>query len=351
MGFAIAFPIGCAAAFVLVEGGTSLWLLMRGLSRDAPAALAERSHTRYDPELGWVNIPGLHLPDFYGPSRSLTINRQGFRGTRNVAMTVPSSKLRIVCSGDSFTFGFGVGDEDTWCARLEARAPRFESVNMGQGGYGVGQAYLWYARDGVFEHDVHVFAFIGGDFARLLADRFQGYGKPRLIVEGGELVVDNVPVPRTAYSVPWLVARRQVFSQLRVWQLVRDFRWGFADRAASAASEELPGLARRIFLALNRLNQRRGSRLLLVYVPMLGELHSTRNDPLRELVRRTAQGSGIAYLDLLEKLRARPERAAAELYIQSGEVDFPGAEGHFSRLGNDWMAQLVSDRIFEIASR
>jgi lysophospholipase L1-like esterase len=347
------FPLSCIAALALLEGLISLSLLLWGLAVEAPHAIAERVHTRYDAELGWVNVPGLSLPDFYGPARNLTINDQGFRGSRSVTAQVPAEKLRIVCSGDSFTLGYGVGDDETWCARLEAQDSRFETVNMGQGGYGVGQAYLWYARDAVFEHDVQVFAFIGGDFRRLLSDRFQGYGKPRLVVRGGQLVVDNVPVPRAAYTFPWLVERRQVFAELRAWQLLRGTlaRWGVGDESDSAGSRELPALTKRLFAELKRLNQRRGSRLLLVYLPLRAERDTTRNDSLRRLLRKTAQSSGIAYLDLTEELEELPERVAASLYIEPGEVDFHGAEGHLNRSGNEWVAQRVAARILDTSSQ
>ena len=57
--------------------------------------------------------------------------------------------------------------------------PRLETLNMGQGGYGVDQAYLWYKRDAAkFEHQVHLLAFITDDFVRMQSDRFRGYGKP-----------------------------------------------------------------------------------------------------------------------------------------------------------------------------
>ena len=107
--FAIVFPLSCIAGLALLEGLTSLCLLLWGLAFEAPHALAERIHTRYDAELGWVNVPGLSLPDFYGPAKNLTINDQGFRGARSVTKRVPPQKLRIVCSGDSFTLGYGVG--------------------------------------------------------------------------------------------------------------------------------------------------------------------------------------------------------------------------------------------------
>lgn len=42
----------------------------------------ERQHTRYDEELGWINIPGTRIEDLYGAGRTLTINKQGFRARR-----------------------------------------------------------------------------------------------------------------------------------------------------------------------------------------------------------------------------------------------------------------------------
>ena len=129
---------------------------------------------------------------------------------------------RIVCSGDSFTLGYGVDDEQTWCARLEAREPRFETINMGQGGYGIDQAYLWYRRDAaMLDHHVQVFAFISADFGRLLSDRFQGYGKPVLRMKQGALVLENTPVPRAAFALPWLAEHRAAFDELRSLALLR----------------------------------------------------------------------------------------------------------------------------------
>ena len=41
----------------------------------------------------------------------------------------------------------GVGNDDVWCKLLESIDNRIETVNLGQGGYGVDQAYLWYKRN------------------------------------------------------------------------------------------------------------------------------------------------------------------------------------------------------------
>ena len=76
--------------------------------------MAERRHTEYDAELGWVSVPGHAVPDIYGPGRSITINRQSFRNKREFPERAPAGKLRVICSGDSFTLGYGVDDDATW---------------------------------------------------------------------------------------------------------------------------------------------------------------------------------------------------------------------------------------------
>lgn len=108
----------------------------------------------------------------------------------------------MICSGDSFTLGYGVRDDETWCHQLMQLDDRLETVNMGQGGYGFDQAYLWFRRDGVrLAHHVQVFAFISDDFRRMERVEFIGYAKPVLRVVGDSLRVDNVPVPRRGYGV------------------------------------------------------------------------------------------------------------------------------------------------------
>jgi len=134
-----------AVAFWLFEGLCSfVWVSSRIVGT---RLTAERLHTRYDAELGWISIPNVSLPDLYGPGIGLTTNADGFRGPLPVEDRDPGTS-RVICSGDSFTLGYGVGDLDTWCHQLAALDPGLRTVNMGQGGYGVDQAYLWYKRDG-----------------------------------------------------------------------------------------------------------------------------------------------------------------------------------------------------------
>jgi hypothetical protein len=334
-------------ALVILEGAASLLLLAVVVPALVRPPFAERLHTRYDAELGWVNIPGIHRPDMYGPGVGLTINGQGFRAARDFAPTVPPGKVRVVCSGDSFTFGYGVGDDATWCARLTAIDGRLETVNMGQGGYGADQAYLWYVRDGApLVHQAHVFAFINEDFPRMRLTAFFGYGKPILRLRDGELATDNVPVPRAAYWAPWLTQNLDVLREFRSIQLaLLGVRWLFPPRAVEFDEADLPAIVLRIMERLDEINRRKGSTLLLAYLPGRGDREPGPYDEWRRFLAREAARRGITFVDLVEELRAVPEDEVERLFIADGALTFPGAAGHYTAAGNEWVARRLAGAV------
>jgi len=183
-----------AGLLVGIEGLASYAVVVRD-AVTAPS-FAEQQYTRYDPDLGWVATPSLYSPNMFGPGVALRTNVQGFRNDANTTSVVPAGTARIICSGDSFTFGFGVDNAQTWCARLASIDRRLDTVNLGEGGYGVDQAYLRYKRDAAtIEHHIHLFAFITADFDRMLSDAFQGYPKPVLDLDRSRLVVRNARCP------------------------------------------------------------------------------------------------------------------------------------------------------------
>ncbi len=302
----------------LLEGLAGLALFTREVWRGG-RIIAERRHTRYDELLGWANIPGKRIPDMYGPGAALTINAQGFRGVRAYAVEVPPGKTRVICSGDSFTMGYGVGDGMTWPARMEQLAPWLETVNMGQGGYGLDQMFLWYRRDGLrLDHQVHIFAFISGDIGRMAAGDFYGYGKPHLVVEGGRLEVDNYPVPRRLFSTGRILELREAAGVLHLAGWLKKARSGSAG-GQSAADTALSsdkmwvvlGLIPAILKELHRLDAARGCRLIAVYLPA----EADRNPGPADAIRRRLVGDislmGIPVIDLIEDFRGLPADAVA----------------------------------------
>ena len=324
----------------LLEGTASLLLTAGEIA--ATPAVPEQRHADPDTLLGWTNRPGVHLPDAYGLGIDVRINTQGFRADRDVSADVPPGTLRIICSGDSFTFGYGVGNADAWCQRLAALDPRLETVNMGLGGYGVDQAYLWYVRDGAaLDHHVHLFAFLTDDFNRMKWDRFMGYGKPLLDLDGDSVVVVNRPVRPGS----WLARRRalhgETLSRLAIVQLAGRFLRREADpdevaRTRAAEDAQVQRVAARIFADLDRINEAKGSRLFLVYFPGAWDYQSDRAASWRRFVHEEAERQGIPLLDLVDELRTVPPTEVEGLYAPNL---------HFSVAGNAWAARVLHRRL------
>lgn len=332
-----------AGLLVLVEGVSSLLLLGKEVLVDDTPQVAETRHTRYDPELGWVSVSDTYIADMYGDAKSLRINSQGFRGGREYSVPVPSDKLRIVCSGDSFTLGFGVGDRDTWCALLESMDARLETINMGEGGYGVDQAYLWYMRDGQrFAHDVQVFAVIGPGFERMLFDVFLGHGKPFLTVENGELITHNTPVPKAPYRFDWLNRYAGSIDSLRLLRLLHLQVPPIGNHPAPDAIDVGDVLAR-ILTNLHRVNAAKGSTLVLVYLPSLHDLGG-RYDATRQGLAKFCTRNGLPWLDLTPDLLALPAAQRDTLFIGDDQLThYIWAQGHYTEAGN----RLVARRLYQ----
>lgn len=319
--------------FALLEGSASLLMTANQVRRTA--GVTEQYHSVYDSTLGWVSRPNVNLPNLYGPGIYLRTNSQSFRADRDFTREVPAGKTRIICSGDSFTLGFGVSNDQAWCQRLAAIDPRLETVNMGQGGYGVDQAYLWYKRAGVqLDHQVQLLAFITNDFQRMQGDRFVGYGKPMLGLRGDSIVILNRPVPRTSSFTRWRAVKGHAVTNLNIVQVAR--RLFHLDReppADSVAARDAVTrkVAARIFADLAQTNRAKGSRLVLVYLPGLGDY---KVNPLgaswRAFVREEAARQGIPFFDLIEPLQKVPSTEIDSLF----EPD-----GHYSPAGNDFVAR------------
>ncbi len=330
--------------------GVASWTLF---ALDAPRVSAneEAAHTRFDAELGWVSRPGAVAPDLYGPGVGLTVGPRGFRGPGEISDAVPEGRTRVVCSGDSFTLGFGVADDQAWCHLLGARQPTLEPVNMGQAGYGVDQAYLWYRRDGQsLQHQVQVFAFITEDFFRMRHAQRNGYAKPLLAVQDGLPVATNVPLTEAHPARAWVQRHVSALRGLRAYQLVGRARDALrAEPAPTAAvttstttpAEPLEPVVAAVLSELARINRDKHSHLLLLHLPTRADHTSDGARVWRARVAREAARLGVGHLDLVAELRAMTPEEAALLFIPDGPGMVPGVPGHLSVRGNAWVADRI----------
>lgn len=344
---AVSLLVRAVLVLVVIEG-TASWV---GFALALPSGVRpperERLHMQYDPELGWAHIPGTKLENFYGTGRHLTIGRQGFRSTSAVSPEAQAERSRVVCAGGELTLGVGVGDADTWCARLGARDTGLETINMGQGGYGLDQSFLWFRRDGpVLGPKLVIFAFTREEFARMERDSLGPYGKPTLrLASSGELQARNVPVPRQAGSVPWLVRNLPLFEQLRIVQLARPaFSASWSEQAPRLTMGELAALSTEVFESLQRLTLERGATLVLVYLPSRSDHGSTR-DLWRRRMAQEARQRGIPFVDLVDELNEASASEVEALFAASPASDLAGEEPVLSEAGHAWVAKSLATHL------
>jgi hypothetical protein len=333
----------CILIFILFEGLCSVVFLATQLHRP----VAERRHTQYDALLGWVNIPNLFVKNMYGEETYLRTNAQGFRNNNDFSVPAPDCMLRVVCSGDSFTLGYGVENDNTWCQLLSRIDARWEPVNMGQGGYGIDQSYLWYMRDGIhLDHRVHVVALVANDFHRF-GNTFLGYHKPYFRMQNDSLLLCNVPVPKRSLYLPWLtenirVVKKNLRSVYLFKKILNMIIPGAAKSGTSPRSDsEKNAVTLKVFEELVRANNSKHITTIVVYLPTRPDMagRDTINADFRNFLRSELPGRGLLYFDFVDDFKKLPEPDRSEMFIGSHWA------GHYSAKGNQYIAEIVHKAI------
>jgi hypothetical protein len=238
-----------------------------------------------------------------------------------------------------------VDTADGWCQQLEALDNHIEPVNLGQGGYGVDQAYLWFKRNNpTLKHNIQLFAFITDDFRRMESDTFLGYPKPLLKIENGALVNKNRPVPKLAFMIPRLPFIREGVSNLSVVRLMRRAMTSFMPARTAANPQESPmdegpkdlearQVSLKIFEDLQKLNQAKDSVLVLVYLPRRPDYALGKEvGPWRQFFRDLSNEHRFVTIDLVDEIAKLPAQDTAELYSDNG---------HYSEKGNRVVAEAL----------
>jgi len=290
----------------------------------------------YDSRLGWVPKPGSITRRTYWNTQ-VTIGEDGIRsnGHGNETAREPGGVLAV---GDSFTYGDGVSDGDTWPAILESLLGR-QVINGGVFNYGVDQAYLR-AQDLIerYHPSVLIFSFISDDVRRATLSVRTGVGKPYFDVSGGKLELRNVPVPRMsrADAGPAGLQRLLGYSLLAHTILMNHrFRgWylrGIWDERDEKAHDRGGDVACLIIEELQRLAQT--SNLQVYLLAQYGRWENDQTLGVTQSALRCADPSVIHVVDLLPALtamKARDEKEYQSLYT-----------GHMSPKGNRFVAQQL----------
>jgi lysophospholipase L1-like esterase len=293
------------------------------------------------------------------------INALGYRGDDFAA--AKGDALRILVAGDSFTFGWGVNDQETYPARLQQRlgqafpGRRTEVINAGFAAcYSPDTYYLYLKREGLpLRPDaVVVGLYVGNDLDNAMAfenewTEVDAEGLPLRIRNKETHVVGNLYMPRYVpfrYRVP-------VLSRLHLFQAVADVWWELKPRLMTTlyAAADVPYIYRHsyeertttvltrvktLLKATNTIALQAGVPLYVMLIPedlqMTPETFdasAAEIDKPQRLLKEFFEAEKIRYLDLLPWLR---EHAAGR------QIYFPG-DRHWNALGHDLAAEALAE--------
>jgi hypothetical protein len=288
-----------------------------------------------NPAYGYVLKSRFHQRYHYidGFTMDVRTNEWGHRGKSYAKADLENpAVIKILLIGDSFTFGQGVNDEDTFGALLEhdlnRAGKKYSVINAGVGGWGTLQSVA-YARDhlSVFHPSIVVYTFCGNDpsddarFMKGVADNDLG----ALRFPGKIFLRNYSHVYRLLYfSLAKLRHRLEVSAGAEgTKSMTHDLQ------SESAISEEE---WKRSLEALERLGARLGSQnpknLLMVQASAPWELE------IQEHLAPLAKNDHIVYVDLYDMSKALPDTERQLPY-----------DGHWSRKMHAISAMKLADAI------
>jgi hypothetical protein len=328
----------------LVEGGSSMLLFGKDLATALRNREPPKRWTTFDPQIGAVPRPHVDISDMWGPGIYFRTNSLGFRNTHEFTLRAPADRLRAICSGDSYTMGQGVTNDDAWCARLAAIDPRLETVNMGMSGYGFDNAYLRFRYQGrPLEYDVHLFAFITEDLYRMHGEYAWFWQRTLVQVQDGRLVVpeklDCLPCQH-AWARPVIVG----MGRLRIAEAVDRIGTRLGLKRPVNRDSVLANLATHMIGDLAAMARASGGRLVLVHLPTVGDYGSDRALKWRQRLRALSGHHGVPYIDLFTDFQQLPSNVLAEFFLPA-HID---RGRHYTAAGHAWVADQVYRHLIEI---
>jgi hypothetical protein len=262
------------------------------------------------------------------------INARGYRDLDR-AIPKPAGVRRVVCLGDSFTWGVGVLFDDAWPQRVERLlvrdGGRWEAVNLGEPGLNTAQEASKLANEGfAYEPDAVVVAYVLNDSEDVnaaevrrasdwLAEHHAG-GKPESWLD------------RTAL-VPLALGRIQATFENR--RRIAGFRSMYAEDYRGWAA------ARGALRTMGGLCSSRGVPLVVAIFPLFGNAldESYPFTAEHDKVGQAAAAAGARVLDLLPQYRGLDWR----LLVADGAND-----EHPNEIAHRIAAQAIAREVREV---
>ena len=323
----------------LLAGGLVILLFFAVLEGGLRLSGLVATDTLRSPDLETLDrIPGLFQPeqdliDRVKPAVPfhIHINSLGFRG-REFPLARTAGLARVLCLGDSYTFGAQVDDADSFPAQLERilsaeEDRRVEVVNAGASGFTITDELVYLKQRGLALHpDLIVLSFSQNDIRDM--------SQKHLMIDA---MREHAGLKSTFLLGPTLrfLQHTAIFNGMqRSAALVRVAIRTANEPAIMANSSDL---WRRYLLALEEmvtLARERGVRFLLVVWPSAAQVAGTEPLDSQEALATAARGLLLDSLDLFPVLRAVPPDGAGAFLMP--------LDGHPSPKGHEVAARAIA---------
>ena len=315
----------------------------------------------YDAQLGWRLKPywsGKHHHHDYDVVYN--INSNGFRGAD---VSVDTEEYAVV--GDSFSFGLGVKDDETFTALLNADGDQKNHFyNYSVPGYSTDQQLLLVnkLRDEISKKIILV-VYLGND----IFDNMRDYplqaehGKPYFKLNNNNLQLKNTPVPHAAKSA---AAQKESISSIVLgkenrgdvfsnWlaQLEISHRTGFFQKKTVLTDEVMESRfsgSLNLFIALvhkiEKLAEKNEGQLIVLllpgrsYVEQPASLSAQYQEYFRKHIKASLDpSSSIKVMDMAMHLRELHAKGVRYLYYPN--------EGHLTPSGHRYVADYLEESL------
>jgi hypothetical protein len=310
----------------------------------------------FNPELGEIPVPyqkGIrHFPGVY--TFAYNNNSLGMRGTREY-QEKKETAYRILMIGDSFTYGFGVNDDQTFAVLVEkdlrADSLSVEVMNAGAPGKGTDYALKYFQTVGrKFHPDLTILMFFCNDFQDNARGEYYSIGKQ------GDLSakpLNSNRIKTLLAHLPgyeWLISWSQAANLIKQAGVEAVINWGRKsgpdatqglvisyERSASGLATAANTSLTRIYVEqLNAAVKRAGSELMICYIPISQEVLDYRRtrtiSPDERAIQRLAADNGMM-LWSLTPLLAHSGQPVGRLYYK---------EGHWTAAAHAMVAHYLS---------
>lgn len=297
-------------------------------------------------------------------------NSHGFRSPE-IPIEKPPGKQRVLAIGDSFVYGTGVENDESYPAVLERLEPSLQVINAGVPAYSGAEELVQLREEiGVWKPDLVIAAYFWNDLTGAYPGRYLQFE-----LRDGALYL-NPPDPATEDHPAFdqhrkkherrvrrygFIARnsylyRLVSDRMKTLGFILNEWWkslhpgdapGPDSASAEDRSEEEPAwqLSFALLREMARVSEAHDARFLLVVIPDQAQVEPDQNVyglppfvlDVQERVVGFAQQEDIPVLDPLEELRALRE--------SEGRPQYHPNDRHWNALGQRHMAELLRDEL------